>query len=92
MGLSPNAYINQRKISKAKELMLYSELNVSQIAESLGYQSIHYFSRLFKKVVGIAPTDYVSRIKDNRPINILHNANTPEGEFEIPVRDKYSEI
>ena len=92
VGLSPNAYINQCKLSKAKELMLYSELNVSQIAESLGYQSIHYFSRLFKKVVGIAPTDYVSRIKDNRPINILHNANTPEGEFEIPVRDKYSEI
>ena len=87
VGLSPNAYINQRKLSKAKELMLYSELNISQIAESLGYQSIHYFSRLFKKTVGIAPTDYISRVKDNRPINILHNANTPEGEFEIPVRD-----
>lgn len=87
VGLSPNAYINQRKIAKAKELMLYSELNVSQIAESLGFQSIHYFSRLFKKLVGIAPTGYVSRVKDNRPINVLHNENTPKGEFEIPVRE-----
>lgn len=92
VGISPNAYINQRKIAKAKELMLYSELNVSQIAETLGYQSIHYFSRLFKKTVGIMPTDYMSRIKENRPINILNNANTPEGEFEIPVRDKCAEI
>ena len=87
VGMAPNAYINQRKIAKAKELMLYSERNVTQIAEQLGYQSIHYFSRLFKKVTGITPTDYISRVKDNRPINIIHNANTPRGEFEIPVRD-----
>ena len=91
VGITPNAYINQRKIAKAKERMLYSEMNLSQIAESLGFQSIHYFSRLFKKVAGIAPTDYVSRIKDNRPTNVLHNANTPEGEFEIPVRDPYTD-
>ena len=87
VGMAPNAYINQRKIAKAKELMLYSEQNVTQIAEQLGYQSIHYFSRLFKKVTGITPTDYISRVKDNRPINIIHNSNTPQGEFEIPVRD-----
>ena len=87
VGMAPNAYINQRKIAKAKELMLYSERNVTQIAEQLGYQSIHYFSRLFKKVTGSTPTDYISRVKDNRPINIIHNANTPRGEFEIPVRD-----
>lgn len=84
-GSQPQCLYQPVQAFQGKELMLYSELNVSQIAESLGYQSIHYFSRLFKKVVGIAPTDYVSRIKDNRPINILHNANTPEGEFEIPV-------
>ena len=87
VGMAPNAYINQRKISRAKELMLYSERNVTQIAEQLGYQSIHYFSRLFKKVTGITPTDYISRVKDNRPINVIHNANTHRGEFEIPVRD-----
>lgn len=92
VGVSPNTYINQRKIAKAKEMMLYSERNVSQIAEALGYQSIHYFSRLFKKTVGVTPTDYVNRIKEERPINILHNANTPEGEYEIPVRDKCTEI
>lgn len=92
VGISPNAYVNRRKIARAKELMLYSELNVSQIAETLGYQSVHYFSRLFKKTVGITPSDYVRRIKEDRPINILHNANTPEGEFELPVRDSSAEF
>lgn len=87
VGTCPNAYINQRKISKAREMMLYSEMNITQISEALGFQSIHYFSRLFKKTVGISPTEYISRVKDNRPINVLRNANTPEGEFEIPLRN-----
>lgn len=87
VGMAPNAYINQRKISRAKELMLYSDRNVSQIAEQLGYQSIHYFSRLFKKLTGITPTDYIERTKDNRPINVVHNANTPSEEYEIPLQN-----
>lgn len=86
MGVSPNGYINQRKLSKAKERMLYSDQNVTQIAESLGYQSIHYFSRLFKKMTGITPTEYMGRVQENRPINVLYNANTPQGEFEIPLQ------
>ena len=67
--------------------MLYSDQTVTQIAESLGYQSIHYFSRLFKKMTGITPTAYISRVKENRPINELHNANTPLGELEFPLQD-----
>lgn len=87
VGISPNLYINQRKISKAKELMLYSELNVTQISDCLGYQSIHYFSRLFKKMTGTAPKEYIKRVKENRPINVVRNENTPVGEFEIPLQD-----
>lgn len=87
VGVTPNTYINRRKISRAKEEMLYSDQTVTQIAESLGYQSIHYFSRLFKKMTGITPTAYISRVKENRPINVLHNANTPQGEFEFPLQD-----
>lgn len=87
MGVTPNTYINQRKISRAKEWMLYSELNVTQISERLGYQSIHYFSRLFKKLTGLAPTEYIGRVRNNQPINLVHNENTPEGEFELPVKN-----
>ena len=86
MGVTPNAYINQRKIARAKEWMLYSDWNITQIAQHLGFQSIHYFSRLFKKLVGISPTEYIGRVKSNRPINLVHNENTPAGEFEVPVR------
>ena len=87
VGISPNLYVNQRKISKAKELMLYSDLNVTQISEYLGYQSIHYFSRLFKKMTGTSPKEYIQRVKENRPINVVRNEDTPAGEFEIPLQD-----
>lgn len=86
MGINPNSYINLRRISRAKELMMYSELNISQISERLGFQSIHYFSRLFKKLTGCTPTAYLTRVKEDRPINVLHNENTPPGEFEIPLQ------
>ena len=66
--------------------MLYSELNVSQIAEKLSYQSIHYFSRLFKQMTGIPHSEYIDRVKSDRPVNVIYNQNTPEGEFEIPLR------
>ena len=87
VGVPPNRYINHRKIERAKELMLYSELNVSQIAEKLSYQSIHYFSRLFKQMTGIPPSEYIDRVKSDRPVNVIYNQNTPEGEFEIPLRN-----
>ena len=38
-------------------------MNFTQIAEHLGYTSIHYFSRQFKKVVGMTPSEYASSIK-----------------------------
>ena len=38
-------------------------MNFSQIADSLGYSSIHYFSRQFKKITGLTPSQYASSIK-----------------------------
>lgn len=86
VGLSPNRYISYRKISRAKEWMLCSNLNISQIAERLGYQSIHYFSRQFHKMTGLSPSTYAARMHGDRPINIIHNQNTPLHEFELPLR------
>ncbi len=84
-GMTPNSYISRRRIARAKELMLYSDLNVTQISERLGYQSIHDFSRQFRQLTGIPPTEYIGRIKNSRPINVVHNEYTPQGEYEIPM-------
>ena len=58
VGTSPVDYWISLKIREAKKLIREGNLNVTQIAEYLGYAGIHHFSRMFKKVVGISPTDY----------------------------------
>lgn len=40
-----------------------NRMNFTQISEHLGYTSIHYFSRQFKKVTGMTPSEYASSIK-----------------------------
>lgn len=57
-GFSIMDYYTHLKIERAKILIKEDELSVSDIAELLGYASIHYFSRVFKLKVGMSPTEY----------------------------------
>lgn len=56
-------FFSQMKIELAKQLVREHQLNFTQISEFLGYSSIHYFSRQFKKITGMTPSGYASSIK-----------------------------
>lgn len=60
-GFSIIDYYTNLKIERAKILIQEGEKSFSDIAELLGYSSIHYFSRAFKKKTGLSPTEYKSR-------------------------------
>jgi YesN/AraC family two-component response regulator len=57
-------YITQR-IEKVKELLIYDELTLSEIAYKLNYSSVAYLSNQFKKVTGLTPS-YFKQLKDNK--------------------------
>lgn len=57
-GVSPIKYINQLKISRAKELLSSKMYTVASVAEMSGFCDISYFSREFKKAVGVSPSEY----------------------------------
>ncbi|MCG8672277.1 MAG: AraC family transcriptional regulator [Pseudomonadales bacterium] len=57
-GYSPIQHFIHMKMERACYLLDISDQSVSQIGETLGYEDAQYFSRLFKKVVGISPRDY----------------------------------
>ena len=57
MGFSE--YITQRKISRAKPLLLEQDLKIYEVADRLGFESAFYFSKVFKKVEGISPREFV---------------------------------
>lgn len=56
-GLSPLQYFVNLKFEKAKELIAFSDLNISEIALQLGYDNSLYFSRHFKKHTGMSPSE-----------------------------------
>ena len=57
-GLSPNQYYLDIRLNKAKELLTATSLSINEIAYHTGFESIFYFSKLFKKKNGISPKDY----------------------------------
>ncbi len=56
-------YFSHMKIDAAKQMIRNQSLNFTQIADVLGYTSVHYFSRQFKKLTGMTPSEYASSIK-----------------------------
>ena len=56
-------YFGTLKIDAAKRMIREGTHNFTEIAALLGYNSIHYFSRHFKKVTGMTPSEYASSVK-----------------------------
>ena len=63
-------YLTKVRMGKAIELFADDTLKMYEIAERVGYSSQHYFSNVFKKVIGIAPLEYRSRCIGRKPENI----------------------
>lgn len=61
-------FINQR-IERVKELLVYDELSLSEIANELGYSSVGYLSNQFKKITGFTPSHFKT-LKENKRRNI----------------------
>ena len=62
-GLSPNQYYLNIRINKAKDLLTATSLTVNEIAWHTGFDSIFYFSKLFKNKNGVSPRDYRNTVK-----------------------------
>ena len=57
-GMGPKEYLRQRILDKGRSLLCFSELNVSQIAQELGFEDAAYFSRFFRLKTGQTPGEY----------------------------------
>lgn len=64
-GVSPMRYVQVRRIEKAKDL-LKSEFNsITNISEATGFNSIHHFSRTFRKMTGYSPSEFSQYLKSS---------------------------
>jgi AraC family transcriptional regulator len=60
-GCTPYAFVTAKRLARAKELLLQGRLNVSEVAEALGFPNIHTFSRWFRREAGIPPRVFRQR-------------------------------
>ena len=65
-GITLEQYIIRQKIERIKELIVYDELTLSEIAFQLGYSSIAHLSSQFKKVTGMTPSQFKNTVERNR--------------------------
>ncbi|NIO42901.1 MAG: helix-turn-helix domain-containing protein [Burkholderiales bacterium] len=64
-GVTIEQYFISQKIEKTKELLVYDELTLTEIAYRLGYSSVAHLSRQFKKVTGMTPSQF-KRLRDGK--------------------------
>lgn len=68
-GKSIERYYILQKIERAKELIVYGEKSLTEIAYELGYSSQQHFSRQFKKETGLSPSHFKD-VKENKRVSI----------------------
>jgi AraC-like DNA-binding protein len=68
-GITIQQFIIMHKIEKVKELLIYDELNLTEISYKLHYSSVAHLSNQFKKITGLTPTFY-KELKNKRKANL----------------------
>jgi AraC-like DNA-binding protein len=75
-GTTIEHFIISHKVERIKELIIYDEMNITEIAWKMNYSSVAHLSNQFKKVTGLSPTHF-KQLKDKRrrPIDEVGNQN-----------------
>lgn len=80
-GTTIEQFLISHKVERIKELIIYGELNITEIAWKMNYSSVAHLSNQFKKVTGLSPSHF-KQLKDKRrsPIEEIGNLNHQEAQ------------
>ncbi len=63
-GLSPIEFVQQMRVKRAAEMIAENKYSITEIANRVGFNDAHYFSRCFKKAYSVSPTEYLRRSRN----------------------------
>ena len=63
LEFSPAEYIRRIKLQQSKQLIREGQMNFTEISEYLQYSTVHHFSRQFKQMFGMTPTEYAKSVR-----------------------------
>lgn len=66
-GVTLKAFIARTKVESARDLLVETRMSVSQVAERMGYSDVYAFSKSFKRVFNVAPSQYLANARLSRP-------------------------
>ncbi|NGZ76849.1 helix-turn-helix transcriptional regulator [Saccharibacillus alkalitolerans] len=61
-GYPFNEFVHRLRTAEARNVLLNTDMSVKEIGERLGYKDMFYFSRVFKRITGVSPREYRSRV------------------------------
>lgn len=85
-GITIQQFIITHKVERVKELIMYNELNLTEISYLLNYSSVAHLSNQFKKITGLSPSHF-KLLKDKKRIPIEEIGNTPVNEADLNVKN-----
>ncbi|MCP2277654.1 AraC-type DNA-binding protein [Nocardia amikacinitolerans] len=66
-GRTPAAYLAERRIERAQDLLRATNLTVTEVCMMVGYASLGSFSSKFRQLVGVTPSEYQAKFADGAP-------------------------
>jgi AraC-like DNA-binding protein len=83
-GITIQQFIITHKVERIKELIMYNELNLTEISYLMNYSSVAHLSNQFKKITGLSPSHF-KLLKDKKRIPIEEIGNTPVHQADLNV-------
>jgi len=62
-GMSVMQFCRMKRVERARELLREGRLSITAVAAATGFSSVHYFSRSFKAIVGMSPSEYIRSVR-----------------------------
>lgn len=63
LGMSLKTFIDRERAETAKNLLAYSEMNISEVSDRMGFRDVFYFSNFFKRLTGESPSTFLKNCK-----------------------------
>ncbi len=63
-GFTPAVFVRMQRVKKAAEMLASSDVSISDVCFATGFNTISYFSKCFKDIMGVSPREYVKQQND----------------------------
>lgn len=84
LGVSPHAFVANRRVMAAARLLTRTEISLEELAERVGFSSVGHFRRRFRRYLGCNPSEIRASIPNAAIVSILEKENQWQAVIDLP--------